>query len=340
MEADSIWEEVSKKYGPFGSFKETHQLGMTKHWMDLEYYLDRWDIPEKVIIGVASVGNFVTANQNPNQPLKHEKLVKQLRACIDLGASSVHVHARDAAGNRLDYGPIDKALVVYRSILGEVRKHSPSIVVEGGGGFYLGQKFEDTIRSIKEGKFDVAYIHPIPGLMGDGVTYFSPKFDPQALAEYCERTGVKPCIDIQDTHHILLAKKWLVEPGIVRKPTFWHILGPGPAGFIYMPNTKAMIQGLIFLVDQIRSVDPDAVIYVSMNGRATFYISVLAMIMGLHVRVGMEDTVWKYPHKDDRIESNVDIVKQTIEVARYLGRKPATPDEYRKIVGLRRHSRH
>ncbi len=335
MGNNSLWDEIAKKYGPFDKMKETHQLGMSKNWMDLEYYLNKWDIPDKVIVGTAGVGNFITHDQNPNQPLDQDLLVRQLCDCIDLGASSVHAHARDATGARLDYGPIEKALPVYRSVLQAVKKHSPNIVVEGGAGFYYGEKFQDSITALDEGLFEVAYLHPIPGLMGDGVAYFPPKFDPQALAEYCERKGIKPCIDIQDTQHILLAKKWLVEPGIVKRPTFWHVLGPGPGGFVYMPGVEAMVRGLTYIVDQIRSVDEKAVIYVSMNGRATFYITVLALILGLHVRVGMEDTIWKYPHKDDRIESNSQVVKQTIEVAKYLGRSPATPDEYRKIVGLR-----
>src|SRR2546428_993370 len=335
MKANSLWDEIAKKYGPFGAFKQTRALGMTRQWMDLQYYLDRWDIPDKIIVGTAGVGNFITSEQNPNQPFKTEELVRQFCACIDLGASSIHTHARDEKGGRLDYGPIDKALPVYHAILDSVKKYAPNIVVEGGAGFYYGEKFDDSVMALDEGLFEVAYLHPIPGMMGDGVTSFSPKFDPQALAEYCERKGIKPCIDVHDTQNILLAKKWLVETGILSKPTFWHILGPGPGGFIYMPNIRAMTEGLVYLVDQIRSVDPDAVIYVSMNGRATFYITVFAMMMGLHVRVGMEDTVWRYPHKDDMIQSNVEIVKQTIEVAKYLGRAPATSDEYRKIVGLR-----
>ena len=60
----------------------------------------------------------------------------------------------------------------------------------------------------------------------------------------------------------------------------------------------------------------------------------MAMLLGLHVRVGMEDTYFRWPHKDDVIESNAKVVVDTIAMARLLGRRPATANEYRSLIGL------
>ena len=54
-----------------------------------------------------------------------------------------------------------------------------------------------------------------------------------------------------------------------------------------------------------RDIDPDGVIMVCAAGRASMYVATLAAVMGLHIRVGMEDSYWLWPHRDDRIESTL-----------------------------------
>ena len=61
----------------------------------------------------------------------------------------------------------------------------------------------------------------------------------------------------------------------------------------------------------------------------------LALMLGLNVRMGMEDTVWKYPHKDDMITNNGEEVQWAIDIARTLGREVMTPNEFRAAVGLK-----
>ena len=71
-----------------------------------------------------------------------------------------------------------------------------------------------------------------------------------------------------------------------------------------------------------------------MSGRPSFYLGTMAMLLGLHVRVGMEDTYFKWPHKDDIIDRSATVVADTIRLAYILGRRPATADEYRALVNL------
>ncbi len=60
----------------------------------------------------------------------------------------------------------------------------------------------------------------------------------------------------------------------------------------------------------------------------------LAMLMGLHVRLGMEDTVWRYPHRDDLIASNLEQLKAVIAIAENLGRTPLSGARYRELLGV------
>jgi 3-keto-5-aminohexanoate cleavage enzyme len=56
------------------------------------------------------------------------------------------------------------------------------------------------------------------------------------------------------------------------------------------------------------------------------------MIMGVHVRMGMEDSVWKYPHSDEMIKNNAETLQWAFQMAKLLGREVMTPNEYRETV--------
>jgi len=54
-----------------------------------------------------------------------------------------------------------------------------------------------------------------------------------------------------------------------------------------------------------------------------------------HVRAGMEDGIYLYPHKDDLIKSSAETVTKVRRIAEELGREIATPKEARQILGLK-----
>ena len=58
------------------------------------------------------------------------------------------------------------------------------------------------------------------------------------------------------------------------------------------------------------------------------------MLLGLHVRVGMEDTPWVWPHKDDLITNNAKMFTMFKQMAQMLGREVYTPAEYREVMQI------
>lgn len=63
-------------------------------------------------------------------------------------------------------------------------------------------------------------------------------------------------------------------------------------------------------------------------------MSMMGLIMGGHIRVGMEDNV--YYEKGVLAKSNAQFVERIVRIAREYGREVATPQEARKILGLRK----
>jgi uncharacterized protein (DUF849 family) len=102
----------------------------------------------------------------------------------------------------------------------------------------------------------------------------------------------------------------------------------------WVPNAQDMARHMFLMVDQIKSIEEDSVIVVCAAGRAGLYMTTLATMLGLHVRVGTEDTIWKHPNSDELAGGNLELVENAIQIAELHGRTPATADEYRALLKL------
>ena len=67
-------------------------------------------------------------------------------------------------------------------------------------------------------------------------------------------------------------------------------------------------------------------------GAIQFPFITMAMILGLHVRVGMEDNI--YIERGKLAESNAQLVEKIVRIAKELGRPIATPAQARQMLGL------
>jgi uncharacterized protein (DUF849 family) len=69
--------------------------------------------------------------------------------------------------------------------------------------------------------------------------------------------------------------------------------------------------------------------------RASLYMTTLATMMGLNIRVGVEDTPWKYPNSDVRLANNLEMFSMARDMAGLLGRTPGSAAYYRGLLGLK-----
>ena len=56
--------------------------------------------------------------------------------------------------------------------------------------------------------------------------------------------------------------------------------------------------------------------------------------MGLHIRVGTDDRIWKYPNSDERFSSNLEMFDVAKEIATHHSSRPATANEMRQLYGM------
>ncbi len=151
----------------------------------------------------------------------------------------------------------------------------------------------------------------------------------------CQELGVKPQVAVYSDGDIDNADRYLIKSGLLEKPYYWIILACLPGGSP-MHNPRQMVHTLMHLCELIYDIDKDSIIIVCASGRASSYLAVMAMLLGLHVRVGMEDTIWEYPHKDTLISSNAANFARFKTMAELLGREVADGNDYRELIGLPR----
>ena len=102
-----------------------------------------------------------------------------------------------------------------------------------------------------------------------------------------------------------------------------------------MYSPESMISGLTRYVGMIREISQDSIISVCAAGRASTYLTTLATLMGLNIRVGMEDTIYKWPHRDDVLTSNVEHFVLAKLIATSLGRELMSAQEYLQLIGAK-----
>lgn len=308
---------------PYGLPEVVNPAGSAFHDVEIS---PPWDIPDKMIISSAITGAFYTKEINPNQPITPEQILSEARACAAAGASAVHLHVRDDRGfNTLS---ADR----FREVVDPLRKEFPDLALDGCLVAALDGEWDQMCEVIDNKIFDAVPLNTAATYIGDAL-FAKPVPVILEKTRLIQESGAKPIISCYTDGDVSNAERYLFKSGLVEPGAFWAVL-PSVPGCSPMNNPRQMIDGLTRMASLIFDVDPEANILVCAAGRASSYVVTLAAAMGLHVRVGMEDTIWLWPHRNDLVQSNLQYLELAKQLAGVLGRSVATPREYREIVGM------
>lgn len=292
---------------------------------------EKWNIPKTIGISCAVAERFAENASHGHSSVSIAQYVDSASAVIEEGAYSIHIDftwVTDEKGRRLDKIPSVEA---YPMVLEPLRKrHGNSFLADLN--VLNGSTFDECMAPIVSGLADMA-----PCAAGHPAAFLIPAL------RTMEKYGVKPQIGIHNSGEIELAKRRIIDAGVAKGPFHWGILYglPFDVGRTLLSGTAVldaddMIRQLLLMVHQIRKLDPQGQITVCAAGRATLYMTTLATIMGLNIRVGTEDTAWKYPNSDERFTDNVEMFKMAKEIAALHGRRTATAKEMREVFGMSR----
>ena len=307
----------------------------------------KWDdIPDKVVIICALTGGNISREESPNLPYTAEEIAQSGIEAMDAGATGLHIHVRDETGHSVTDRELFRKVV---DIISEKYPVGPKNILDLGthgaammevplaGPRKVLTHTEALLKTIKpeERLIEVSPVRPCPTYLTDELVMATPEHG-IIHAEFLQEIGVKP--QVVAFHHgaVERAEKYLISTGVLKQPYYWIIM-EGDSGTAVM-DPVSMCESLLLYVTMIRRIDQKyggkSVMIVGGSGRGGTYINTLAMMLGLHVRVGMEDMIFPWPHKDVKMTSNGDEVRRTVSIAHELGREVATPNEYRQIIGL------
>ena len=134
--------------------------------------------------------------------------------------------------------------------------------------------------------------------------------------------GVKPELEIFDLGMLITCRRLLDEKKIDPPPHFQLVLGT-PWGAPASPKSFLHLH---------EHIPPEATWSVIGIGKGHLPMSMMALAMDGHIRVGMEDNI--YYSRGVLARTNAEFVERIVKIAQAYGRDIATPADTRRILKL------
>jgi uncharacterized protein (DUF849 family) len=297
----------------------------------------------KVIITCAVTGSIHTPSMSANLPVTAEEIAAAAVGAAEAGAAVLHLHARDPITGR----PL-QTVAAYEPFLKAIKQRTDAVmnITTGAGhGMTLEQRLEPArvfapeVASLNMGSMNFG-LFP----MLNRYKAFKHDWEPKALEhsrdfvfkntfadiEYVLATlsplDVRFEFECYDIGHLYTLRHFL-ERGLVKPPLFVQSvfgilggIGTHSEDVTHMRRTADRLFG-----DQYRWSVLGA-------GRSQMRIASMAAAMGGHVRVGLEDSLWKGQGQLATNQEQVGAARQIIEG---MGLSVATPAEAREILQLK-----
>jgi 3-keto-5-aminohexanoate cleavage enzyme len=289
----------------------------------------------KVIVTVAPTGGMATKEMNPHLPTQPREIAEDTYRCYNAGASVVAVHAR----RQDDEATCDPA--IYTRINRLIRDKCDIVLNNSTGGGING----DMVRPLPNGLWEIQWEERLKGMQGEGVEMCTldaqtviasfdrkeilvatPPTRIRQIAEMMKARGIKPEWEVFGLADIVQDVKRAIDDGLDDAPHFINIVIGANAFQGALPYTPRLLQAM---VDHLPA---RSVFNVSAIGAAQLPAAINSLLLGGHVRVGLEDNLY-YEH--GVLATNVQLVERLVRLVREMGYEPATPEEAREIIGLR-----
>ena len=289
-------------------------MGVVEPWTE-----QKEECVDKLIINLACTGMVPTKVDNPYVPVTPDEIAHDCRCCYQAGASVLHLHARQKDGVPT-YRPD-----IYEEIICKVRGCCPEAIICVSTSGRKFPRFEDRSAVLDlegQAKPDMA-----------SLTLGSLNFPKQAsvnepamirrLAEKMRDRGIIPELEVFDIGMVDYAT-YLIRKGFLREPLYFNLLLGSLGTLSATPFNLATL---------VRSLPGSATWSATGIGRFQFAMNSLGIVMGGHVRVGLEDNLF-FDSKKKQPATNLGLVERLANLAAAVGRAVATPQEARAMIGV------
>ena len=297
----------------------------------------------KVIVTCAVTGAIHTPSMSEHLPVTAEQIAEAAVSAAEAGAAILHLHARDPRT-----GAPDQTVAAYEPFVKVIHQRTDAVInITTGAGQWMtldqrlepARTFSPEVASLNMGSMNFG-LFP----MLNRYKTFTHEWEPKALEasrdfvfkntfadiEQVLATltplGVRFEFECYDTAHLYNLRHFL-DRGLVTPPLFIQTvfgilggIGTHPEDVAHMRRTADRLFG-----DQYRWSVLGA-------GRNQMRIAAMSAATGGHVRVGLEDSLWK---GRGQLATNQEQVRQVRQIVEGLGLSVATPDEAREMLHLK-----
>lgn len=293
----------------------------------------------KVVITCAVTGNAPFNPRHPAFPVTPQQIADAAIEAAHAGAAVAHLHVRDPATGA---GCRDRAL--FREVVARIRERSTDIVLNltaGMGALFLPDPadesrglpesdmlgVEDRVAHLADCLPEIASLDVTTGNQVEGgldYVYLNTPRTLRGMARRFRELGVKPELEAFQAGDVLFANQLVREGLIDGVPMIQFVLGVQWAA----PADTATVIYMKSLVER-----QDAHWTAMGIARDEFAMAAQSVLLGGHVRVGLEDNLYL-----DRgvFATNGQLVERAVRIVQDLGFEVATPQAAREMLGLRR----
>jgi len=288
----------------------------------------------KVIISCAVTGSADTPGRNPAVPVTPQQIAQSALDAAKAGAAIVHIHVRDPETTKPSM-----ELAHYRETVDRIRDSGSDVVINltTGPGARFAPGLDDPfapaagttmrppaerVRHIKELRPEICSLDMGSMNMGQAVFVNSAGYL-EAMAIAIRDAGVLPELEVFEAGHLMLARR-MIETGHIKTPSLFQICLGVSWGQPATPEAVTYMRGLL---------PPQCTWFAFGISLHQFPIAAQTVLLGGHVRVGLEDNL--YLEKGKLAPSNAALVEKAAGIINTLGDTVASPADAREILGLR-----
>jgi len=285
-----------------------------------------------VIVSCAVTGSSDTAHIHPDLPITPKQIASAAIEAARAGAAIAHCHVRD-----LETGKGVRDTALYREVVARIRDSGSDVIINltaGMGGDFIPSEDDPAIAA--EGSDMIGPLERLAHVeellpeicsldcgslnFGEAV-YISTPAMLRIMAARIKELGVKPELEVFDTGHLRFANQ-LVEEGLIADPPLYQICLGIPWG------APATVDAMKAMRDMLPAGAQWAGFGIS---RAEMPMVASAVLLGGHVRVGLEDNLYL---SRGVLASNGQLVEKAIGIIESMGARSLSPAEARVKLGL------
>lgn len=317
------------------------------------HFLDDSLLPEnqeKLVIQVAPYGPQWLPSDSDDVPVTLDEQVQKAVDCYNAGATVLHVHVREADGKG------SKRLSMFNEMLARLREAVPKMVLQVGGSISFAPENDGQAAKwmTDDTRHMLAELDPRPDqvtvainttqmnimeLMTHadvaGTSLDNPAMqaayrdmvvpsNPSWHVEHIKRlvaNGIQPHFMLGTLTSLETVER-LIRNGAYKGPLILNYvaIGGGASGL----NPADMMEF-------VRRTPDRAVLTIETLNRNVVPMTTMAIAMGLHVRVGIEDTLFG---PDGKRATSVQQIEKMVRIARELNREVATGEDAHRIYQI------